>query len=138
VRYDNIIHIDIQGERFAMKKMRLVNKIGKLLNDYMVKEERDVEKVADSNRKLKYRYDYKIAVLDVKRKEELIGKPEYSEYVPMKQMHLSRWAEVHPNTLSDIINQKRDVINIETINKIATALQITDIRDLFELVSDED
>lgn len=47
---------------------------------------------------------------------------------------LSRLTDIRHAALSELANQKRENINFNHIEKIATALNIRDIREIIELV----
>jgi putative transcriptional regulator len=51
---------------------------------------------------------------------------------------LSRLADVRHPTLSELSNDKRDSINFKHIEKIAESLNISDIREIINLVDTED
>lgn len=50
---------------------------------------------------------------------------------------LSRLSDVRHAALSELANGKRDNINFGHLTRIAEALQITDIRDIIDFVSEE-
>lgn len=54
------------------------------------------------------------------------------------QRELSQMTGIRESTISEIVRGTKTVINFEHIGKIATALNITDIRELFEIVKDEE
>ena len=51
---------------------------------------------------------------------------------------LSRLTDIRHAALSELANQKRENINFSHIEKIAEALEISDIREIIELKEDED
>lgn len=55
----------------------------------------------------------------------------------MTQRELSELSGVPSATLSDLVRDKRTSINKEHLSAIATALDITDIRELIELRIDK-
>lgn len=55
----------------------------------------------------------------------------------MTQRELSELSGVPSATLSDLVRDKRTSINKEHLNAIATALNITDIREIIELTIDK-
>lgn len=52
----------------------------------------------------------------------------------LKQKELAEMTGIRESTISDICRGSRTVMNFEHIAKIAEALEISDIRDLIELV----
>lgn len=50
---------------------------------------------------------------------------------------LSRLTDIRHATLSELQNGKRENINFGHIERIAEALQITDIREIIDLVNEE-
>ncbi|MET3507882.1 helix-turn-helix domain-containing protein [Halalkalibacter oceani] len=51
---------------------------------------------------------------------------------------LSRLTDIRHATLSELANHKRQNINFQHIEKIADALNITDIREIIDLVHKKD
>ena len=56
----------------------------------------------------------------------------------IKQKELAEMAGIRESTISDIVRGSRTVINFEHLAKIATALEISDIRELITLKKVED
>jgi len=56
----------------------------------------------------------------------------------IKQKDLAEMAEIRESTISDIVRGTRTVINFEHLAKIATALNVNDIRELIDLVEVDD
>ena len=54
----------------------------------------------------------------------------------ISQKKLAEKAEIRESTISDIVRGTRTVINFEHLSKIATALEINDIREIIDLVDD--
>ncbi|GIN58370.1 helix-turn-helix domain-containing protein [Lederbergia ruris] len=50
---------------------------------------------------------------------------------------LSRLTDIRHATLSELSNHKRQNINFQHLEKIAVALDITDIREIIDLVDEE-
>lgn len=50
---------------------------------------------------------------------------------------LSRLTDIRHATLSELSNHKRQNINFQHLEKIAVALNITDIREIIDLVDEE-
>lgn len=59
---------------------------------------------------------------------------EVLEKKKISQKKLSEIAGIRESTISDIVRETRTVINFEHLAKIASALNISDIRDLIDLV----
>lgn len=55
----------------------------------------------------------------------------------MTQGDLAALAKIRPNAVSNLCRGYVDRLSIEHIEKICTALEITDIRDLIDLEHDE-
>ena len=51
----------------------------------------------------------------------------------MTQKKLAEMAGIRESTISDIVRGTRTVINFEHLGKIATALEINDIREIIDL-----
>lgn len=67
-------------------------------------------------------------------KVELIIKLKYLlNEKKMTQKELSEITKIRESTISDIIRGSRTVLNFDHISRIASALEIHDIRDLMEL-----
>ena len=49
------------------------------------------------------------------------------------QKELAKMANIRESTISDIVRGTRTVINFEHLGKIATALEISDIRKIIDL-----
>lgn len=67
-------------------------------------------------------YEIKLKVKDVLEKKNI------------SQKKLAEMAEIRESTISDIVRGTRTVINFEHLAKIANALNISDIRELIDLV----
>ena len=67
-------------------------------------------------------YEIKLKVKDVLEKKNI------------SQKRLAEIAEIRESTISDIVRGTRTVINFEHLAKIANALNISDIRELIDLV----
>lgn len=70
-------------------------------------------------------------MLKVKLKEILEKKPDWN------QKRLAEETKIQPTTIAEIANNMRTTINRSHITKIAKALDITDMNELFEIVNDE-
>lgn len=55
----------------------------------------------------------------------------------ISQKKLAEMAEIRESTISDIVRETRTVINFEHLAKIANALNISDIRELIDLVEEK-
>jgi len=55
----------------------------------------------------------------------------------MTQKELSELTKIRPASISDLCNNVRTAINREHLAKVAEALNITDIRELIELMDEE-
>lgn len=58
---------------------------------------------------------------------------ELLEEKGLTQKKLAELAGVRESTISDIVRGTRTVINFEHLGKIATALEISDIREIIDL-----
>ncbi len=58
---------------------------------------------------------------------------ELLEEKGMTQKKLAEMAGIRESTISDIVRGTRTVINFEHLGKIATALEINDIREIIDL-----
>lgn len=70
-------------------------------------------------------------LLKVRLKEILESKPDYT------QKRLAQETGIQPTTIAEIANNMRTTFNRSHLTKIAKALQITDMNELFTLDEDE-
>lgn len=71
-------------------------------------------------------------------KKIIINIPKLTKKHNISLRELSRLADVRHATLSELSNYKRENINFSHIEKIAEALQISDIREIIDLVDVEE
>lgn len=61
---------------------------------------------------------------------------EVLEKKKISQKKLAEMAGIRESTISDIVRETRTVINFEHLAKIASALNVSDIRELIDLVEE--
>jgi putative transcriptional regulator len=71
-------------------------------------------------------------------KKVKINIKELAKKYDMSLRELSRQTDVRHPTLSELSNDKSDSINFRHIEKIAESLNISDIREIIDLVDTED
>ncbi|MWC31088.1 helix-turn-helix domain-containing protein [Paenibacillus sp. MMS18-CY102] len=72
------------------------------------------------------------------KKKIIIKLSELIEKKGISLRELSRLSDVRHAALSELSNQKRENINFSHIEKIAEALEISDIREIVDLIDVKD
>lgn len=72
------------------------------------------------------------------RKKVVIKIPDLTRKLDISLRELSRLSDVRHAALSELSNGKRESISFSHIERIADALNITDIREIIDLIETDD